>query len=139
MRRLALIALAWPLLVASACGDNFEGTQEDPRCEGDTSLPCNQDPWACPEGQTCWVDGSMTYQCVGVGPGALGDPCTLLIGGSPCGQDMGCVAPQGSTEGTCQRFCDPSGGACKACPEGQICTSITYSPPGQPINVCVPM
>ena len=101
MRELSLAALALPMIFAPACGDSFEGTEdeEEPRCEGDASVACNDDPWNCPVGQNCWIDGSLTYQCVAVGPSGAGEPCTLAAGGSPCEQDMGLRGSAGNHAG----------------------------------------
>jgi len=136
MRGWALAVLAWPILAVPACGDDFQGTT---RCDGDSSLPCNEDPWGCDLGQTCWIDDSSTFQCVNVGSAGLGDTCQPFSGSSPCGQDMICVGVTGDTSGVCRKFCDPSD-SCKTCDAGETCISATYPSAGNAqVYFCNPM
>ena len=135
---LALAALVWPLLVAPACGDNFEGTEDDPRCEGDPNVPCNEDPWGCALGQNCWIDGTATFQCVNKGSAGLGEACQPSSGSSPCEQDMICASTT-NDPGTCRRFCDPAD-PCKTCHEGHNCVAAMYPSAGNAqVYICFPI
>jgi hypothetical protein len=101
---------------------------------------CNQNPFACPTGQTCWVgSGPDDYACFGSGRGVVGDPCTPLPGSPSCGDRLACVSsgPAGSPMGTCAAFCDPTNSASHGCPPGELCQSVTLPGGTQSFNACV--
>jgi hypothetical protein len=130
--------IAWlglALSIVPACGDNFEGDTNE-RCEGDTSLPCNEDPWACEAGTNCWIGSSGDVGCFDIGTTGLAEPCAPALGASTCAQDMACVQITGEPEGYCRAFCD-STNPCKTCPDTKNCVPVTL-PNGASLNVCLP-
>lgn len=132
--------LAWltlSLLAVAACGDDFDATEEQGRCEGDASLPCNEDPWVCEEGTNCWADNAGSFGCFDIGTTGLAEPCQAVSGVSTCGQDMVCVQVMGETEGHCRAFCDSSD-PCKICPDSKNCVPVTFQS-GQALDVCLPL
>jgi hypothetical protein len=117
MLRAFAAVLAALLSIASfaACGgDDFSSDGEEP------STPCNENPWSCAPGQTCWpnADGNA-FAClngaVGMGEGA---DCDLYPGTVTCGPGLFC------TQEYCRRFCDPEDPN-RGCPDGQICLIST--------------
>ncbi len=125
--------LALPAVIP-ACGEEFV---EDPRCEADTSLPCNEDPWVCEEGQNCWSDSTGTFSCFNAGAGLPGGECEPLVGSSTCVADHGCVALNGgSPMGHCRAYCDTQD-PCKTCEAGFNCTELVFTS-GARMSFCLP-
>jgi hypothetical protein len=96
--------------------------------------PCNQDPWSCPPGQTCWITtGPDAYSCVAAGTGNDGQPCTPLQGSASCGSGLVCLPT-----GICALFCDPTSDASgHGCAPGQACQNMTMAGGSQTFNACV--
>src|SRR5262245_54154383 len=83
MRLAALLAMA---LVAAACGGKVRVDHHEPTAGGAgggvgsggadscsvggmAAVPCNEDPWSCPMGTTCWVDeDAEDFACLEAGP-----------------------------------------------------------------------
>jgi len=125
-------ALAGAVLVVSmgACGgDDFESPPPK---------PCNEDPWVCGSGQTCWVNQAGTgFECLNAGPGAEGAACDLTIGAVACQAGLFC-----NTAHVCGRFCDSQDPE-KACPEGLMCAAVGIQNPETlaiigDVELCVP-
>lgn len=112
------------VLVAVACGEEFENGGEGGSIPAG---PCNEHPWTCPAGQTCWLDASATaYACLNSGQGTDGDTC-MNYGGSPTCTDMhGCFQLQGQPQGTCTPYCDNTDPQL-ACPGGRLCQQLTIN------------
>jgi hypothetical protein len=138
MSSMRVIALLWPgLLLAAlgACGNSFEESNAPP------PPPCNEDPWSCQAGQTCWVDPQDTYQCLNQGPGELGQDCMLTIGTPTCKAALFCAAG-GMDTPKCVPFCDNTDPN-RACPEGMVCQRLGLvdsngNPVNGVVNVCLP-
>jgi hypothetical protein len=108
--------------------------------------PCNEDPWQCAAGQTCWPQScscasGWQFSCVASAQGIpLGESCTLDLGKVQCGDMQTCVAFEDAGTGFCRAYCDPSNVA-RGCASGQECTQLfvgNASPP-RAEYVCVPI
>jgi hypothetical protein len=117
------------------------------------AAPCNENPWQCAAGQTCWPQActcpsgmacdttSCTPQlgCIASVSGKrAGEDCTLQIGQSTCGDLQTCVAFEDGG-GACRAFCDPSNPD-RGCSADFVCATLTVggaSPP-KTESVCVP-
>jgi hypothetical protein len=84
--------------------------------------PCNENPWECPSGQTCWPTLSGSFECVNSGPGAAGSSCQDSAGVATCGDGLACLATT-ATNGVCTPYCDNTNPA-HACPAGLVCDMI---------------
>lgn len=143
-RRLLLaLILAGAMGQVAACGDEFETTEPEPECPFDPAVPCNQDPWNCGAGQTCWFNQAGTgMECLNArNEFQAGDACTPSIGTPTCGEGLLCVGDMNGG-GTCERYCDNTE-TCKACPEGLVCRSVSFSDQTTmqviaSANVCLP-
>jgi len=132
----AFAALFAALLLAVsfvACGgDDFSSDGGDP------PPPCNEDPWTCGPGQTCWPNAAGDdFACLNGAAGmGEGTPCGLFSGTVTCGPGLFC------TGGFCRHFCDPEDPN-RGCPDGQIClVSTIRNQPGTAdigdVQVCSP-
>jgi hypothetical protein len=83
--------------------------------------PCNQNPWQCAAGQTCWAtDQVPNFSCLASGANKVGDACLSTIGAATCGDGLLCLQTMAGTPGQCRAFCDlvaPDHG----CPAGETC------------------
>ncbi len=121
--------LAWSAIAVGACGDSFESESSADTCPADPNVPCNEDPWNCDDGQTCWFDESgLAMTCLNAGPAVEGLPCSPAVGSPACGEGLLCVALNGEDMGVCRRFCDVTP-TCKACPNDYPCRNIIFNNP----------
>jgi hypothetical protein len=129
----SLLALLAALALAAGCGDEFE-EQEGSGGAG----PCQEDPWSCPDMQTCWPTSDSSFGCLNQGQGAVGAPCNLGVGSSPtCLADLFCYATA-LQPGVCSPFCDPADPD-RACPGNAPCDDLFLNQPlGLFIRVCRP-
>jgi hypothetical protein len=118
------------------------------------AAPCNEEPFQCAAGQTCWPlqctcpagtpcgpdDCTPRFECVASAGAGPGDPCHLEIGRVTCGDLQTCVEIAGSgAGGACRSYCDPdvpdhgcaSGFACVRLGVGGASSSAAE-------HVCVP-
>ncbi len=120
---LLVAALSWGVGCSSSSGAS-------------TPLPCNENPWECQAGQTCWPKDPTTFACLNSGAGKVGDACLDAVGSPTCGDGLACLQLT-SSDGTCAAYCsktDPS----RACPSGQTCTALTLlGVGGLQFQVCV--
>lgn len=121
-------AVLFSLLLA-ACSSSSGG--------GSTSTPCNQDPWQCSSGQTCWPQSSSAFACMNAGPGSVGSTCQDTVGSPSCGAGLFCLQGATTTTGTCVAFCsttDPK----HACTGNAQCETAALGGVGGPeFSVCV--
>lgn len=127
---------------ALACGSSSSG-----------ATPCNEAPWQCGSGQTCWPDCVCSSQqnctaqsctpkfsCMASDNAVPeGQNCDLVIGKPQCGDNQTCVELQdaGSGQGVCRQYCDQNGG----CPSGESCTELSVgnmTSSSATERVCVP-
>jgi hypothetical protein len=121
------LLLAAPLLVACS-------SEDAPA----TPVPCNQDPWTCPAGQTCWPkDQAGAFACLNSAAGVkLGDACTNTIGTPSCGDRLACFQAVGAATGTCVAYCDRTK-ADRGCGAGQTCQTATLAGTSATFSICV--
>jgi len=102
------------------------GATSSAACSSSSSnAACNQNPFSCPAGQTCWVrSGPGDYQCLSSGSGQSGDLCQPTEGTATCKDGLACIEPVDSPgqPATCTPFCDSA----HPCPSGQSCTQATF-------------
>jgi hypothetical protein len=109
-------------------------------CHGAPSsgVPCNEDPWQCPTGETCWpkacvcpssastcnsTDCTPQFECLPSRAGASGDACQLTIGQAACADGLTCVVAASQSNGQCRPYCDPIGSD-HACSPGSECETL---------------
>ncbi len=139
----ALLALALAGVVGGiACSSSRAG-----------STPCNEAPWQCGSGQTCWPNCVCSSQqnctaqnctpqfsCMASDNAVPeGQNCDLVIGKPQCGDNQTCVelVDAGSGNGVCRQYCDQHGG----CPSGESCVELTVgnaTSSSATERVCVP-
>ncbi|HEY8076488.1 MAG TPA: hypothetical protein VIF62_20325 [Labilithrix sp.] len=110
--------------IAAACSSSSSSN---------SSPPCNQEPFQCAAGTTCWSKDGATFACEPSGPGAYGDACTPAAGASsPCGDGLICLQTT-NAGGKCVHLCsqtDPAHGCatgtCTAAAFGSASGPITY-------------
>ena len=123
MRHIAALVLG--LLFASACSSSSSSSPP---------TPCNENPFECAAGQTCWTKDGATFACVASGPGKYGDSCQPVAGAAPCGDGLVCLQTT-NAGGKCAHFCSTTDQA-HACSSGQ-CTAAAFGGPNGPITyVC---
>jgi hypothetical protein len=117
------------------------------------ATPCNDAPWQCGTGQTCWPDCVCSSQqnctaqnctpqfsCVASNNAVPeGQNCDLVIGKAQCGDNQTCVEMQdsGAGNGICRQYCDQHGG----CPSPDSCVELTVgnnTSSSATERVCVP-
>lgn len=127
------------LFFLSACDPGEDAPADDTSDTGDTGdtgamMGCEADPWACPEGQTCWaVDQANTeFECLNSGPAEQGEECQNLPGSPTCADGLGCFSVAGYPT-VCSHFCsntDPD----YACADAAVCLSFQSGSP----SLCEP-
>jgi len=117
-----------------ACGsDDSSGAS----ASSNTPKPCNEDPWTCPDGQTCWLASDQQhFECLNSGPGNAGDDCKNVIGSPSCGDDLTCFAVTGYPN-VCTPFCDPTNPDHK-CPNDGACQLLITQGSQLQFYACVP-
>ncbi len=81
--------------------------------------PCNENPWECPTGQTCWPTTAGAFQCLNSGPGTLGSACQDSLGVATCSDGFACLETS-TSGGQCTPYCDNTNPA-HGCPAGLAC------------------
>ncbi len=101
------------------------------------AVPCNQNPWECSSGQTCWLtDATGDYACLNSGPGKKGASCTAVPGSPPCGDGLFCLETSATSAGTCLSFCDPANPA-HACAADEVCEAAAFNNnPATLVHLC---
>lgn len=130
MKYLSLIALA-SLFVACSSEDS-NGSK--------TVVPCNQDPWSCPAGQTCWLNdlAAGTFKCLNSAAGvAKGAACQNIVGSPTCGDGLACLQLVGGSTGACTTFCDRTK-ADRGCAAGEDCVQVMVQGASSSFFACAP-
>ena len=127
MKFLALL----PILLLAACSSS-EGSSSTP------PVPCNEDPWQCPAGQTCWPkDATGAFACLNSAVGkAKGDECSNVVGAPTCGDGLACFQAVGDATGRCVSYCD-NAKAGRGCAAGESCVTATLSGTSAAFRVCI--
>ncbi len=123
--------------VLFACGDS-SSTGGSGGAGGGATKPCNQAPFQCKAGQTCWPNQNVTaFQCLNSGPGKRGDACQLIGGQVTCGDGLICIALQDPKNGVCTPYCDPTDPS-HGCPDNEVCAKIGINGQALQLNACNP-
>lgn len=124
------LAFLAPFALLLACSSSE--TSEAPK------PPCNEDPWQCAAGQTCWPkDETVAFACLNSAAGkAKGDSCSNLIGTPTCGDGMACFQAIGDSTGKCVTYCDTAK-AGRGCAAGETCTTAMLSGSSSKFHICV--
>ncbi len=101
-------------------------------------VPCNQDPWQCPAGQTCWPkDNAGTWACLNSKAGAKkGDPCVNTFGTATCGDGLACFQGIGAPEGSCVSYCDNAKPG-RGCATGETCSGVLLAGTATKFMICI--
>jgi hypothetical protein len=128
LARLLVLAIALALVAGCSSSDTPP-----------TPTPCNQNPWQCAAGQTCWATDTVpNFSCVASGAGKLGDACLSTIGTAACGDGLLCLQTMASTPGQCRAFCDLAASG-HGCPTGETCrTGALGSNLSVVFHLCIP-
>lgn len=128
----------WVGGIAAACalhggcgGDDFtEGGTTTGTTTSAATNTCNDNPWICPAGQTCWPVGpDQGFDCFNEGPGALGEGCQLYPSSPTCRAGLLCGAGD-----VCAPYCDTQDPA-HACPSPLVCLPLQITQAGE-VHVC---
>ncbi len=132
MSHRALFVLAFALL-STACSSSSSNAGDG----GSSTTPCNENPWECSSGQTCWPQTATSFQCLNAGPGMLGAACVDTVGSPTCGAGLACFQAIGATGGSCFAYCsttDPS----HACSGNDVCQTVELGGTGGPeFSICI--
>lgn len=104
-------------------------------CSSSNSTPCNQNPWECPTGQTCWPNSPTSFACLNSGSGQIGSPCQNTEGIATCGDGLACLTDESNGSGTCTPYCSNTNPA-HACTGGAFCATATLVGSGATFQVC---
>jgi hypothetical protein len=146
MRSVALLAIGATSALGVALGVGC-------RASSAAAAPCNEDPFQCGAGETCWpqectcpssaacdpTDCTPRFQCAASADRRPGDSCRLDIGSVGCGDLQTCVAIAGSgVGGVCRYYCDPTA-ADRGCATGFTCVRLGVGSSSTATeNVCLP-
>jgi hypothetical protein len=132
MRGASFLSLVLVAFFAVACSSSSaSGTGAD------ASVPCNENPWECPAGQTCWPTNATTFACLNAGPGALGAACANTAGTPTCGAGLACFQAIGASTGTCVAYCSTTSTS-HPCTGADVCETADLGGSGGPsFSVCV--
>lgn len=108
--------------------------------EPDVAPPCNEDPWSCPDNQTCWLL-DKGVGCINPSSLSEGDNCEPYVGTTECGGGLVCVKQDATKPGQCRASCSTID-ASHVCPDGFACrTTVIASTDGNnyEFQVCMPL
>jgi hypothetical protein len=97
------------------------------------TTPCNENPWECGSGQTCWPSSDTAFACLNSGAGQVGDSCFDSVGTPTCGDGLGCYQ-MAVSGGVCAAYCDPTDPS-HACSNG-IC-DLVVAQTGAETHLCI--
>jgi hypothetical protein len=97
--------------------------------------PCNENPWECTAGQTCWPKTAAVFACLNSGGGKVGSACLDTVGVATCGDGLTCLQT-GTSGGVCTQYCDNTD-VSHACPSGQMCATASFVGGGPQFQICV--
>jgi hypothetical protein len=99
--------------------------------------PCNEDPFQCPAGQTCWIkDQTGVFACLNSQSSAKkGDACVNIQGSPSCGDGMLCFQQLNEATGHCVDYCDNTV-AGKGCAAGELCREAGFQS-NLKVHVCI--
>jgi hypothetical protein len=134
-------AIALAIVGAAACdGDdggsssNGSGAGGPGGAGGGAVASCNEDPWSCPAGRTCWPTSTTTFECLNSGVGQAGDDCQNVLSMPSCADGLACLQFEQGAPGTCTPFCDSA----HPCPDNAACLTVVLEEGGPTFQVCEP-
>jgi hypothetical protein len=134
-RRIAFFVVAALGLFGAACEEDTEilpdPTTSSSSTGGSTPVPCDEDPYSCPMGTTCWAV-SNGFDCVPSGPGAEGANCQPFLADATCGDGLICIKLM-EPSGTCVPFCTED----LPCDPGVECKALQFDS-AHTITACEP-
>lgn len=123
------------LLAAAACSSSSSSSGSGSDA---STAPCNENPWECPSGQTCWPVSATSFQCLNAGPGAVGATCANTVGSATCGAGLACFQALGSASGSCYTYCSNTD-VTHACTGPDTCAAVELGGTGGPtFSICIP-
>jgi hypothetical protein len=92
------------------------------------ATPCNEDPWQCPTGQTCWPNSAGSgFECLNSAAGvSAGASCNDSEGVPTCGDGQLCYQSMPPVLGVCVDYCSLSI-AGHGCAAGSTCGNLVLS------------
>lgn len=121
-------------LLLAACSSSSSSSNSSDA----STAPCNENPWECPSGQTCWPVTATSFQCLNAGPGTVGSTCANTAGSATCGAGLACFQAIGSTSGSCYTYCSNTD-VTHACTGQDTCAAVELGGTGGPtFSICVP-
>jgi hypothetical protein len=119
------------LLTAIAAGTACSSTSSS----STPAPPCNENPWGCPAGQTCWPKDTTAFVCLNSGPGKAGAACQNVPASPTCGDGLACLQTT-AAGGTCTPYCSTTDTA-HTCTGGATCqTALLAGSSGPEFHVC---
>jgi hypothetical protein len=112
MRRAILPATLLAIVASLALACSSSSSSSPP--------PCNEDPWECGSGQTCWPQNTTSFACLNSGAGTAGSACEDSPGVATCGDGLECFQTSETASGICSPYCDNTSTS-HACPSGMLC------------------
>jgi hypothetical protein len=101
-----------------------------------SSSACNEDPFACAAGTTCWAaDTAGNFSCLKSGAAKKGDSCLNTVANPTCGDRLACLQLN-TAGGTCLAYCDPSRPG-EGCSQGEQCELAALQGTSKTFHVCV--
>ena len=100
-----------------------------------TNGPCNENPWECGAGQTCWLKDATSFACLNSGAGKKGDECVNIQGSPTCADGLLCLQTQLNQPGHCLPYCDNTNTA-HACATGEVCQEAIVQGTSLHFHVC---
>jgi hypothetical protein len=118
-----------------ACSSSSSGTAP-------ATSACNEAPFDCPSGQTCWPNAAATaFECLNSAAGvSAGAACVDTEGAPSCGDGQLCYQDPSATSGECVDYCEPSVAA-HGCSNGSTCRELELEFAGNvtlTTYVCIP-
>ncbi len=134
-RRSSLVKVTGLLLLGAASLFSY-GCSSSNNKSSTGRISCATKPSNCKPGTTCWATSSGGYTCQAAKKGAgLGASCTFIPDQPQCDEGLGCIPDSnGSSKGTCQRFCDNGG-----CGADQGCFKVTVNGSSTGVPICGPL
>jgi len=144
---------SWALHALAVC--TAVGALLAPACSSAPSgaTPCNQAPWQCGAGSTCWPDCvcpsgqnctinncTLQFSCLASMAGvSAGENCNLKNGSPQCGDNQTCVFFMDAGAGTCRTYCDQNKGcgpedSCVDLRVGSSATERVCLPPNESLD-----
>lgn len=129
-----LSALGFVCLLLSACSEEVTVDSAPAASTVVVGDACADDPFACPEGLTCWIAADkVSYKCHTSGSGEAGEPCRNVAGHPSCEAGLTCYTVEGF-DPVCTPLCSTS----TPCAGGAYCQIISLAGTSETLHACQP-